>query len=140
MRKYKIRKPDDMEINIASLVDIIFLLLLFFIVASTLDTNEIKATIRLPQSDELLNRETKDSVILFLDKNGMVYTEKEQIPWDELPSYLKENIRGFHGSHDSIEVYADKEVDFDYVARIMVMGGKLEIEKINFLLKHEYVN
>lgn len=140
MRKYKIRKSDDMEINIASLVDIIFLLLLFFIVASTLDTNEIKATIRLPQSDELLNRETKDSVILFLDKNGMVYTEKEHIPWDELPSYLKENIGGFHGSHDSIEVYADKEVDFDYVARIMVMGGKLEIEKINFLLKHEYVN
>ncbi len=139
MRKYRIKKFDDMEINIASFVDIIFLLLLFFIVASTLDTNEIKATIQLPQSDELLNNEIgiKNSIILFLDKNGMVCTEKGGISWDVLPSYLKENIEGFH---DSIEVYADKEVNFDYIARIMVIGSKLEIDKINFLLKYEYPN
>ena len=137
MRKYRIKKFDDMEINIASLVDIIFLLLLFFIVASTLDTNEIKATIQLPQSDELLNNEIKNSIILFLDKNGMVCTEKEDISWDVLPSYLKENIEGFH---NSIEVYADKEVNFDYIARIMVIGSKLEIDKINFLLKYEHPN
>jgi biopolymer transport protein ExbD len=139
MRKYEIKKL-DMEINIAPLIDVVFLLLLFFMLASTLDTNEIRATIQLPQAEGQISREKDKSIALYLDKNGMIYVGKEHISWDVLPSYLKENIGGFHDSHDSIEVYADKEVDFDYVARIMVMGGKLEIEKINFLLKHEYVN
>jgi biopolymer transport protein ExbD len=33
---------------------------------------------------------------------------------------------------DGIEVYADKEVDFEYIARIMAVAGKLNIEQINF--------
>jgi len=145
MRKYEIKKL-DMEINIAPLIDVVFLLLLFFMLASTLDTNEIRATIQLPQAEGQISREKDKSIALYLDKNGMIYVGKEHISWDVLPSYLKENIGGFHDSHDSIEVYADKEVDFDYVARIMVMGGKLEIEKINFqnngsnnLLYFEYI-
>ncbi|HNR66349.1 MAG TPA: biopolymer transporter ExbD, partial [Atribacterota bacterium] len=65
MRKYRLKKIDDMEINIASLVDIIFLLLLFFVVASTLDTGIIRATVRLPNSGELSNIEKIDSITLF---------------------------------------------------------------------------
>ncbi len=137
MRKYRLKKIDDMEINIASLVDIIFLLLLFFVVASTLDTGIIRAAIRLPNSGELSNIEKIDSIALFLDRNGVLHTEKEHLPWDYLPSYLRENIVGTDGG---IDVYADKEVGFDYVARIIVAGSELGIEKINFLLQREQSN
>ncbi|HNR65557.1 MAG TPA: hypothetical protein PKJ95_04610, partial [Atribacterota bacterium] len=57
------------------------------------------------------------------------------LSWDYLSSYLKENNVGTDGV---IDVYADKEVDFDYVARIIVVGSELGIEKINFLLQREY--
>ena len=130
MRKYRLKRIDDMEINIASLVDIIFLLLLF-IVASTLDTGIIRATIKLPNSGELSNIEKIDTFALFLDREGAIYTEKEHLPWDYLSSYLRENIVDTDGG---IDVYADKEVDFDYVAKIIVAGSELGIEKINFLL------
>ena len=135
MRKYRLKKIDDMEINIASLVDIIFLLLLFFIVASTLDTGTIRATLRLPSSGELSNIEKIESITLFLDREGAIYSEKEHLSWDYLSSYLRENIVGTDGG---IDVYADKEVDFDYVAKIIVAGSELGIEKINFLLQREY--
>ncbi len=135
MRKYRLKKIDDMEINIASLVDIIFLLLLFFVVASTLDTGIIRATVRLPNSGELSNIEKIDSITLFLDREGAIYTEKEHLPWDYLSSYLRKNTVG---TDRGIDVYADKEVGFDYVARIIVAGSELGIEKINFLLQREY--
>jgi biopolymer transport protein ExbD len=135
MRKYRLKRIDDMEINIASLVDIIFLLLLFFIVASTLDTGTIRATLRLPSSGELSNIEKIESITLFLDREGAIYSEKEHLSWDYLSSYLRKNIVGTDGG---IDVYADKEVDFDYVAKIIVAGSELGIEKINFLLQREY--
>ncbi|MDD3656116.1 MAG: biopolymer transporter ExbD [Atribacterota bacterium] len=136
MRKYKIKKL-DMEINIAPLIDVVFLLLLFFMLASTLDTNEIRATIQLPQAEGEISREKDKSIALYLDKNGMIYVGKNNIPWDILPYYLKEKYKDFS---DGIEVYADKEVDFEYIAKMMVVGTRLEIDIISFLLEHEYLN
>ncbi|MDD4895231.1 MAG: biopolymer transporter ExbD [Atribacterota bacterium] len=136
MRKYKIKKL-DMEINIAPLIDVVFLLLLFFMLASTLDTNEIRATIQLPQAEGEISREKDKSIALYLDKNGMIYVGKNNIPWDILPYYLKEKYKDFS---DGIEVYAGKEVDFEYIAKMMVVGTRLEIDIISFLLEHEYLN
>lgn len=126
-----------MEINIAPLIDVVFLLLLFFMLASTLDTNEIRATIQLPQAEGEISREKDKSIALYLDKNGMIYVGKNNIPWDILPYYLKEKYKDFS---DGIEVYADKEVDFEYIAKMMVVGTRLEIDIISFLLEHEYLN
>lgn len=126
-----------MEINIAPLIDVVFLLLLFFMLASTLDTNEIRVTIQLPQAEGEISREKDKSIALYLDKNGMIYVGKNNIPWDILPYYLKEKYKDFS---DGIEVYADKEVDFEYIAKMMVVGTRLEIDIISFLLEHEYLN
>jgi biopolymer transport protein ExbD len=137
MRKYKIKKF-DMEINIAPLVDIIFLLLLFFMLASTLDKNEIRATIQLPLAEEGQTSGEKDkSIVLCLDKNGMVYAGKSHISWDILPYYLKENYKDFS---DGIKVYADKEVDFEYIVKMMAVGTRLGIDTVSFLLEHEYLD
>lgn len=122
--------------NIAPLIDVVFLLLLFFIVASTLDINEIRATIQLPQTDEQMFRENRTPITLYLDKNGLIYVGKKNISWEILPDYLKEEYKDL--SKSIIEVYADKEVHFEYIARIMVMGSRLEIDKIDFLLKQKY--
>lgn len=136
MRKYEIKKF-DMEINIAPLIDVVFLLLLFFMVVSTLDTDKIRATIQLPQADKQINRINEDAITLYLDKEGMIYVGNEYVSWDILQDYLKAKDNDFS---KGIEVYADKEVDFEYIARIMVMGSRLEIDKIYFFLKHEYLN
>jgi biopolymer transport protein ExbD len=135
MHKYKIKKL-DLEINIASMVDVVFLLLIFFLVASTFKTNtdEIRATISLPQVDLELEEVEKHTIILYLDKTGKVNVQDQFIPWDRLEDYLREETKE---KLDGIEVYADKEVDFEYIARIMAVAGKLNIEQINFYLEYD---
>ena len=135
MHKYKIKKL-DLEINIASMVDVVFLLLIFFLVASTFKTNtdEIRATISLPQVDLKLEEVEKHTIILYLDKTGKVNVQDQFIPWDRLEDYLREETKE---KLDGIEVYADKEVDFEYIARIMAVAGKLNIEQINFYLEYD---
>lgn len=118
------------------MVDVVFLLLIFFLVASTFKTNtdEIRATISLPQVDLKLEEVEKHTIILYLDKTGKVNVQDQFIPWDRLEDYLREETKE---KLDGIEVYADKEVDFEYIARIMAVAGKLNIEQINFYLEYD---
>ncbi len=117
--------------NMAPLIDMVFLLLIFFMVASTLDIDEVQATIQLPQVDMKTSVE-KDVVTLYLDQAGMIYVGNKNILWDELQDYLKEKHSNFSAG---IEVYADKEVDFEYIARLMAAVNKAKIPQIIFLLE-----
>jgi len=136
VRKYE-TKTLDSDINFTPLIDIVFLLLLFFMLASTLDNDITKATIQLPQSGAQISK-TKDSPLtLYLDKNGIISIDKEVVPWDILHEYLKEKNNGFSSG---INVYADKEVAFDYIARIIVIGNLLKMDKIDFLLEYQSFN
>ena len=133
MQKYSVKKL-DISINMAPLIDIVFLLLLFFMVASTLDSDEIKTTIQVPHVDGQSVIWDKDTITLYLDKNGMIYSEKEHIPWEQLQDHLQDTQKNFSKDFD---IYADKEVDFEYIARFLITGDKLGIDKINFILKQE---
>lgn len=117
--------------NMAPLIDVVFLLLIFFVVASTLDTNEISATIQLPQVD--METSTEENVAtLYLDKNGFLYVEDKSIAWDMLQNYFQTIYSDFPAG---IEVYADKEVNFEYIARVMAVANRINIEQISFLLE-----
>ncbi len=132
MRRYKIKKA-DLEVNLAPLIDVIFLLLIFFMVASTLNADEIRATIQLPQVDMQTEVE-KNPTTLYLDKSGKISVQDNFISWDMLQDYLREKPEE---KLAGIEIYADKEVDFEYVARLMTVASKLKIELINFCLEYD---
>jgi len=130
MRRYRIKKA-NLEMNLAPLIDVVFLLLIFFMVASTLNNDEVRATIQLPQVDMQTESE-KNSLTLYLDKTGIISSENESINWDHLQEYLtnqaKEKLEG-------IEVYADREVDFEYIARLMALANRINIGQISFRLE-----
>ncbi len=135
MRKYKIKKA-DLEINLAPLIDVIFLLLIFFMVASTLDDSQTRATIRLPEVS--LESETeKFPVILYMDKTGQIFLDNKLISWDEIYNYFYEQDKAIFDK--GIEVYADKEVCFEYIAAVMELAGDLNIDKVNFILKSKNI-
>jgi biopolymer transport protein ExbD len=130
MRKYRIKKA-GLEMNLAPLIDVVFLLLIFFMVASTLNTNKVRATIQLPK----VNMQTESDnnfLTLYLDKTGIISTENESIDWDNLQDYLRNQPQE---KLEGIEVYADHEVDFEYIARVMAVANRINIEQIIFLLE-----
>lgn len=135
MRKYLIKKA-DLEINLAPLIDVVFLLLIFIMVASTLDDSQSRATIRLPEVS--LESETeKFPVILYMDKTGQIFLDNKLISWDEIYNYFYEQDKAIFDK--GIEVYADKEVCFEYIAAVMELAGDLNIDKVNFILKSKNI-
>lgn len=116
------RRPRSVsEVNTHSLNDIMFFLLLFFLITSTLvNPNIIKLS--LPKS----GKEVKDSpknVTVSIDKDKKIYLNKNQVSIEQLSAQLSEQLK--NTKEPIILLAADENVDWGSVVQIMSIGRKL---------------
>lgn len=100
--------------NMSSMTDIVFLLLIFFLVTSTLvNPNALK--LLLPKStNQLSNRE---SVTVSIDKNLVYYFNTKVTPFSMLESKIVEELK--NSDDPCITIQAEKSVPIEYVVRVM---------------------
>jgi len=124
--------------NLAPLIDIVFdivfLLLIFFMVASTLNMNEVQATIQLPGTNTVEGKSIKE-IVLYITKEGRVFLGKEKIGWEQLSDILYEFM--IENETKEVTVYADREVDFQYIVNMLDLANQLKINQIQFSLHHQ---
>ena len=132
MRRYAIKKA-NFEINLAPLIDVVFLLLIFFMVASTLNLYEVKATIQLPRTDTVQSKE-RDEIVLYIDREGKYFLGEKAIKKEDFPDILKEYLQ--KKKTNQVTVYADKETDFQVIVNVLDTANQLNIEQLLFSLNH----
>lgn len=120
--------------NLAPMIDIVFLLLIFFVVASTLNMNEVQATIQLPGTNTVEGKSIKE-IVLYITKEGQVFLEKEKIGWEQLPDILYKCMT--ENKTKKVTIYADREADFQYIVDILDLANQLKINQIQFSLHHQ---
>ena len=119
--------------NLAPMIDIVFLLLIFFMVASTLNMNEVQTTIQLPGTNTVEGKSIKE-IVLYITKEGQVFLEKKKIGWEQLPDILYECLT--ENETKEVTVYADREADFQYIVNMLDLANQLKIDHIQFSLHH----
>jgi len=119
--------------NLAPLIDVVFLLLIFFMVASTLNLSEVKATIQLPGTGTV-EENGKGEFVLYIDRKGQIFSEEEAINWEQVSDILQQFLN--QKKTNQIIVYADKEVDFQYIVNMLDVANQLKIDKMQFSLHH----
>ena len=120
--------------NLAPMIDIVFLLLIFFMVASTLNMNEVQTTIQLPGTNTVEGKSIKE-IVLYITKEGQVFLEKKKIGWEQLPDILYECLT--ENETKEVTVYADREADFQYIVNMLDLANQLKIDHIQFSLHHQ---
>ena len=75
------KQPDqDFEIPLIPMIDCMFVLLLFFLVATTLKKTEKELPMQLPQSGAAIDTEQKeDMLVIGVDRNGQKYFATEPV-------------------------------------------------------------
>ena len=119
------RKP---SINITPLIDVMFLLLIFFMVSSTFK-EYYGVDIELPEAESAQTQE-EDSHEIVVDSEGAYYFQGEAVDEEELRAALTTLIESEPGA--TIVLRADRNADFGPVLRVIdiadsVGGGKLVI-------------
>ena len=121
------KKPsDDPIIDLTSLIDVVFLLLLFFMVSTTFQT-QAALKIELPDasSEGTLSNDAQ-YLDLVIDKEGRMYVNDNQVV-DDRPQTLSAAIEALAGDNREIPVTlrADRETPHHFVVTAMDVAAQL---------------
>ena len=115
-------KNEDNEVDTGPLNDILFILLFFFLIISTMaNPNVIKMNNPRASSDA----KAKQSVIVSIDKNREIYLGQQKIVFDSLESLLKSQLRIGDSIKPAVVINADSLVDWGDIVKIMEVAKKL---------------
>lgn len=111
------------EFNMSSMTDIVFLLLIFFMIASTLVSAEA-IDLLLPKSTSKTTQ-TK-SVSVSVDKNTNYYIDMKQVSKDLLESELLTKLGGAEAP--TITIRSDQDIEMKHVVYIMDIANRNKIK------------
>lgn len=117
----------------ASMTDVIFLLLIFFMVTSTF-VFPTALEVNLPQSSE--QTAIKPSTRVYIDRGMKLYAtmgsgEPQEMTLDELMAFLQLNAASAEGADpDYIAVYADEEVTYGRLVEVLDMGARFNLRMV----------
>jgi biopolymer transport protein ExbD len=126
------RKRDDDEMDITPMIDITFLLLIFFIVCSTMDPTKIG---NIPEADNGLAISAKNSAVIFINPlnadevvlsriDGSEFSRDEDAQASEIIEYITEELeKSLGASKEHVMLFGDGEVKVGQVTRIQKLIG-----------------
>jgi len=126
------KKRDDDEMDITPMIDITFLLLIFFIVCSTMDPTKIGT---IPEADNGLAISAKNSAVIFINPgggdevilsrmDGSNFSTDEDVQATEIIEYITEELEKSLGvSKQHVMLFGDADIEVGKVTRIQKIIG-----------------
>ncbi len=96
-------------IDLTSMIDIVFNLLIFFMVSTTL-TNTPLIKVNLPKSSSSAEAEKSEHIFITISKTGEVFLNKEEVSIEGLTAKLKELSLEPNATDNVVIIRADEEV------------------------------
>lgn len=122
-------KPKRMQVglDISPLIDIVFQLLLFFMLTSNFVT-ESGFKLNLPRAQTASRQEDKTPVILFIDGQERVFVDQEEIQLDQLTQVLDGEFQSRQSK--TVVLKADESVPMGVVVRVMDLARQAKGENL----------
>jgi len=121
LRKTKLR-DEHSEVDTGPLNDILFILLMFFLMISTLaNPNVIKMSVPKSKSDT----KQKQSVVVSVDKDKNFFIGSKKIIPDSLESSLKKYIIEGDSIKPAVVINADSVAQWGEIVKVMKVARKL---------------
>ena len=114
------------EFNMSSMTDIVFLLLIFFMIASTLAKNLDTIDVKLPQAKG--KTENRNTVSLTINNRSQFYLDSKQISKSRIERELIAKLKG--SSTPAIVLRAEEKVPIDQVVYVMNIANQNSIKVV----------
>jgi len=112
------REQEQPEVQMAPLIDCVFLLLIFFLVATTLKKHEPELPVELPFSGvSTLAPGQEDLLVIGLDRYGQRYIGAEMVTTELLHRHLREQAA--IDPDQKVRIDADRDVRYENLVEII---------------------
>jgi len=123
------KKEKNVEIPSASLSDIVFLLLIFFLVTTSIDTEKGLDLVLPPPGDVEIEISKKNIANLLINAQGQVLLDNELVEMSEIARLVKDMI--FENEKLIISLKTDKETKYDTYVDVLDQLKKAEAKRIS---------
>jgi len=132
---FKRQNKEELSLNLTPLIDIVFLLLIFFMVSTTF-TKESHLSINLPEADGETADAPKKMVEVVIDKNGQYSINGQNLITTKLIT-LKQAIEKVSQGDRSLPfiITADAATPHESVVRAMDAAGQLGFSRLSITSK-----
>ena len=134
-----LRNPsrDDPEINLTSLIDVVLLLLVFFMITTSF-VRESKLGIRLPEASSVAPAEVLEEPMVVAVTAQGTYLVNGRVLLDNRPETLEAAIRMLAGEDlgGKLTVSADAEASHQAVITAMDVAGRLGYVEVNIATRN----
>jgi len=118
---------DEVEVNLTPLIDVVFLLLIFFMVTTTFD-RDAKIKIDLPTTTNAVAESQKDTLELLIDNQGKYFIDGKEVlnnKPETLFRAMSMALDGWGGKNPALVISADASSNYQSVVTAMDIAGRL---------------
>ena len=125
---FRPKRREAPEINLTPLIDVVFLLLIFFMVSTTFDRQR-ELGIELPEAREAELKKEKESVLeVGIDATGKIFVDGVRLADERRETVLQALSAARDKLPDApVQIAADGEASYKLVVLIMDVGAELGI-------------
>ncbi|VVP66782.1 hypothetical protein PS910_00067 [Pseudomonas fluorescens] len=126
------RQRENVDINLASLIDVVFVLLLFFVVTTTF-TRETQLRVELPEADSatVATDEQGKQVEITISAEGVYSVNNNLLPKSDLATLSEAIEQASAGDHQlPLSISADGKTPHQAVVTAMDAAGKLGFSQL----------
>lgn len=132
-RHYNLTKG---EINLTPLVDVVFQLIIFFMLSSSFIMQPgIKVKLPKAETTEIMRQK---EIFIDITENGIIFFEGKQVPLERIEDLFKEVIRNKKDEEIIVVIRGDKETKHGIVVSVMDKARKCGIDKIAIATTPEF--
>ena len=129
---FRPRQQEEIDVNLTPLIDVVFLLLIFFMVTTTFDKNaEIK--IDLPTADNSVSSQKVDKLELVIDSQGRYYIDGREV-LNTKPETLFQAMKTVLDERNDtppLVISADANANYQSVVTAMDIAGRLGLKNFS---------
>ncbi len=130
--KLNLRPRTQPEVNLTSLIDVVFLLLIFFMV-STSFVKQSQISIRLPESDAApVVEEVPESIDIMITETGLFMVNGRELI-NNRPETIRNALQRISGGDNTIPltISADANARHQFVVTAMDVAARMGFDKLN---------
>ena len=127
-RKHRKRSQDEAEINITPMLDIVFIMLIFFIVTTSF-VKEMGVDLDRPSNAPVQEKKRSEVIPVRIDANGQVFVEDRLVHEGAIRANI---VSGLAGKPDAtVVVIADRNADSRFIVTVVDQARSAGAEKVS---------
>lgn len=124
-------KAQGTGFQIAPMIDVIFLLLCFFVASQVFSQWETEVPITLPTADTgQVPERLPGEIIINIDQHGTIFVNNQKLDDEGLRVLLQRIVKLFPGQ--PVLIRGDKATDYEHIVRVMDLCRKADVYNISF--------